>query len=75
MTIPTAFGGRGLSYMDSLLVIEEMARFCSTMGRITVEANMGAIGAVIKFGSEKQKRLAADYVLGGDKLLICITDS
>ena len=28
MTIPTAFDGRGLSYMDSLLVIEEMARFC-----------------------------------------------
>lgn len=74
MTIPTAFGGRGLSYMDSLLVIEEMARCCSTMGRITVEANMGAIGAVMKYGSERQKRLAADYVLGGDKPAICITE-
>lgn len=74
MTIPTAFGGRGLSYMDSLLVIEEMARCCSTMGRITVEANMGAIGAVMKYGSERQKRLAAEYVLGGDKPAICITE-
>lgn len=74
MTIPTAFGGRGLSYMDSLLVIEEMARCCSTMGRITVEANMGAIGAVMKYGSERQKHLAAEYVLGGDKPAICITE-
>ncbi len=74
MTIPTAFGGRGLSYLDSLLVIEEMARCCSTMGRITVEANMGAIGAVMKYGSERQKRLAADYVLSGDKPAICITE-
>ena len=74
MTIPTAFGGRGLSYMDSLLVIEEMARCCSTMGRITVEANMGAIGAVMEYGSERQKHLAAEYVLGGDKPAICITE-
>ncbi|MEK9622403.1 MAG: acyl-CoA dehydrogenase family protein, partial [Alphaproteobacteria bacterium] len=51
MTIPEAYGGRGLSYMDTVLVIEEMARACSTMGRITVEANMGAIGAVMKYGS------------------------
>ena len=74
MTIPTAFGGRGLSYLDSLLVIEEMARCCSTMGRITVEANMGAIGAVMKYGSERQKRLVADYVLSGDKPAIRITE-
>lgn len=45
------------------------------MGRITVEANMGAIGALMKYSSEKQKRLAADYVLGGDKPAICITDA
>ena len=74
MTIPTEYGGRGLSYMDTVLVIEEMARCCSTMGRITVEANMGAIGAVMKYGSVRQKRLAADYVLAGDKPAICITE-
>ncbi len=74
MTIPTEYGGRGLSYMDTVLVIEEMARCCSTMGRITVEANMGAIGAVMKYGSVRQKRLAAAYVLAGDKPAICITE-
>ena len=74
MTIPTAYGGKGLSYLDTVIVIEEMARCCSTMGRITVEANMGAIGAVMKYGTELQKRLAADYVLSGDKPAILISE-
>jgi len=74
MTIPTEFGGRGLTYLDTVLVIEEMARACSTMGRITVEANMGAIGAVMKYGTVAQKRLAAEHVLSGDKPAICITE-
>lgn len=74
MTIPVDYGGKGRSYHDSVLVIEEMARCCSSMGRITVEANMGAIGAVMKYGSDKQKRLTADFVLAGDKPAICITE-
>ena len=74
MTIPKAYGGQGRSYLDAVIVIEEMARCCATMGRITVEANMGAIGAVMKYGSEKQKKLAADFVLAGDKPAICITE-
>ncbi|MDA9008434.1 acyl-CoA dehydrogenase family protein [Alphaproteobacteria bacterium] len=74
MTIPKVYGGRGLSYHDTTLVIEEMARCCGVMGRITVEANMGAIGAVMEYGSEKQKKLGADLVLAGDKPAICITE-
>ncbi len=74
MTIPTEYGGRGLTYHDAVIVIEEMARVCAVTGRIVVEANMGAIGAVMKYGSEKQKRLAARYVLAGDKPAICITE-
>ena len=74
MTIPTAYGGRGCSYHDAVVVIEEMARCCGAMGRITVEANMGAIGAIMKYGSAAQKRLAAELVLAGDKPAICITE-
>ena len=60
MTIPVAYGGRGASYLEAVLVIEEMAKCCGVTGRIVVEANMGAIGAIMKYGSEAQKRLAAD---------------
>lgn len=74
MTIPEAYGGPGRSYHDVVLVIEEMARCCSTMGRISVEANMGAIGAIMHYGSEKQRTMAAEMVLGGDKPAICITE-
>ena len=74
MTVPRDYGGRGLSYMDAVLVIEEMAKVCGVTGRIVVEANMGAIGAVMKYGSEAQKKLAAGLVLAGDKPAICITE-
>jgi hypothetical protein len=74
MTIPEAYGGRGASYLDAVLVVEEMAKCCGITGRIVVEANMGAIGAIMKYGSESQKRLAAELVLAGDKPAICITE-
>ena len=74
MTIPRSLGGLGASYLDAVLVIEEMAKTCGVTGRIAVEANMGAISAIMTYGSEDQKRLAAELVLGGDKPAICITE-
>ncbi len=74
MTIPEAYGGRGRSWLDAVLVIEEMSRACSVTGRIAVETNMGAISAVMAYGTEEQKRMAADMVLAGDKPAICITE-
>jgi 3-sulfinopropanoyl-CoA desulfinase len=74
MTIPRAWGGRGASVLDAVLVIEEMAKVCGASGRITVESNMGAIGAILAYGSEAQKKLATSLVLEGDKPAICITE-
>jgi 3-sulfinopropanoyl-CoA desulfinase len=74
MTIPVAYGGQGASYLQAVVLIEEMAKACSTTGRICVESNMGALGAIMKYGSDAQKRLAASLVLGGDKPAICITE-
>ena len=74
MTIPVEYGGPGMSYLDVVLVIEEIAKACGVSARIVVEANMGAVGAVMKFGSEIQKKIAAEHVLSGDKPAICITE-
>ena len=74
MTIPVAYGGRGASYLHAVVLIEEMAKACSTTGRICVESNMGALGAIMRYGTEAQKRLAAALVLSGDKPAICITE-
>ncbi len=74
MTVPTEFGGAGHSLLDAVLVVEEMARQCGVTGRIAVEANMGALSAVMAYGTEAQKRMAAAFVLDGDKPAICITE-
>ena len=74
MTIPRELGGQGRSYLDAVLVIEEMAKHCGPSARIVVETNMGAIGAILKYGNQAQKKLAADLVLSGDKPAICITE-
>src|SRR5882724_9582771 len=74
MTIPVAYGGQGRSFLDAVLVIEEMAKCCTVTARIAVETNMGAISTVMAYGSEEQKKLAAGLVLSGDKPAICITE-
>ncbi len=74
MTVPREWGGQGASYLDAVLVVEEMAKGCAVCGRIAVEANMGAIGAIMAYGTPAQKRIAADLVLAGDKPAICITE-
>jgi 3-sulfinopropanoyl-CoA desulfinase len=73
-TIPREYGGAGGSFLDAVVIIEEMARVCGVTGRIAVETNMGAISAVMQYGSETQKHLAARLVLDGDKPAICITE-
>ena len=74
MTIPKALGGQGRSFLEAVLVIEEMAKCCTVTARIVVETNMGAISTVMAYGSEAQKQLAARLVLAGDKPAICITE-
>ena len=74
MTIPQQYGGQGRNWLDAVLVIEALSSACSVTGRIAVETNMGAISAVMAYGSDEQKKLAADMVLSGDKPAICITE-
>ena len=74
MTIPEEYGGLGLTYLDAVLVVEQLAKVCGVTARIVVEGNMGAIGAIMKYGSDAQKKMAAALVLAGDKPAICITE-
>jgi alkylation response protein AidB-like acyl-CoA dehydrogenase len=74
MTMPKAYGGQDRSFLDAVLVTEEMAKACTVTARIVVETNMGAISTVMAYGSETQKKLAAGLVLAGDKPAICITE-
>ncbi len=74
MTVPSDLGGQSSSYLDTVLVVEEISKACGISGRIVVEGNMGAIGAILSYGSQKQREIAAKHVLSGDKPAICITE-
>ena len=74
MTVPAELGGPGRSLLDAVLVVEEMAKVCGVTGRIAVECNMGAISAVMAYGTDAQRKRVAELVLAGDKPAICITE-
>ena len=74
MTIPRAYGGDGRPYLEAVQAIAEVGQACAASARIVVETNMGAVGAIFAYGTEAQKRRAADLVLAGDKPAICITE-
>ncbi len=74
MTIPREFGGAGASWLDCVLAVEEVARECALSARILVESNMGAISAVMAYGTPQQKAFCAALVLEGDKPAICISE-
>jgi len=56
-TIPKSYGGPGRSYFEAAPVIEEWRGYAWATGAHYGEANMGAISAVMLYGTEKQKRL------------------
>jgi alkylation response protein AidB-like acyl-CoA dehydrogenase len=74
MTVPESLGGQGRSVLDVVLVVEEMAKACGATGRIVVEANPGALGAIMAYGSVRRERRAAEFILQSDKPAICITE-
>ncbi|MFP4126770.1 MAG: acyl-CoA dehydrogenase family protein [Alphaproteobacteria bacterium] len=74
MPVPAAYGGPGLDQLDTCLVIEEIASARSTSGRIVVASNLGALGAVMAYGTEARKRLWAERVRAGDKPAIGIAE-
>ncbi|MEM7190207.1 MAG: 3-sulfinopropanoyl-CoA desulfinase [Pseudomonadota bacterium] len=74
MTIPKEYGGQGLSWLDTAIVVEQIGRACAVSARIVVETNMGGVSAIMAYGSEAQKKMASAMVLDGDKPAICITE-
>jgi 3-sulfinopropanoyl-CoA desulfinase len=69
MTFPEAYGGRNASSLDTILVIEEMARHCGISGRLVVDHNFGAVGTILNFGTEEQRQQVLPAVARGAKLM------
>lgn len=74
MSMPAAYGGKDVGFEGVCIAVEEAAKACGISGRIVVDTNMGAIPAIMTFGTDAQKRLAAELVLSGDKPAICFSE-
>ena len=74
MTVPEAYGGQGRPLIEAILVVEEMAKVCGITGRIVVEGNMGAVGAITAYGTEEQKQRYLPLIVQGDKPAIAISE-
>ena len=75
MTIPERFGGPERPLLDVVLAIEQVAKYCGVTGRIIVDANVGALGATMAYGTDEQREWLADRILDeGDKPAIAMTE-
>ena len=75
MTIPRKYGGQERPLIDAVLAIETAAKYCGVTGRILVETNMGALGAIMAYGTEEQRSKTARRILeDGDKPAIGMTE-
>ncbi len=75
MTIPKEYGGQGCSLIDAVLAIETTAKYCGVTARVIVETNMGALGCVMAYGTEEQRKTVAGRILEeGDKPAIGMTE-
>ena len=75
MTIPEAYGGQESPLIDAVLAIETTAKYCGVTARVIVETNMGALGCVMAYGTDDQRKLVAQRILEeGDKPAIGMTE-
>ncbi len=69
LTVPREYGGGGRSSLDAVLLIEEIGRHCGVSARVLVDHNFGAVGTILNFGTEEQRRRALSAVARGEKLM------
>lgn len=54
--VPEEYGGSGLSYIEYVTVIQEIARVCGSIGLSLAAHNSLCTGHILAFGNEEQKR-------------------
>ncbi|MEK7244399.1 MAG: acyl-CoA dehydrogenase family protein, partial [Pseudomonadota bacterium] len=74
LTIDPKYGGGGRPLIDALLVVEELAKVCGTVARISVDANTAVQKAISEFGTEEQRARFLPAIVAGDKPAIAITE-
>jgi alkylation response protein AidB-like acyl-CoA dehydrogenase len=64
--VPEAYGGSGMSYTEYVLVIEEIAKVCGSIGLSLAAHNSLCTGHILAFGSEEQKKAYLPKLASGE---------
>jgi alkylation response protein AidB-like acyl-CoA dehydrogenase len=54
--VPEAYGGAGLSYLEYVAVIQEIAKVCGSIGLSLAAHNSLCTGHILQFGNDEQKK-------------------
>jgi alkylation response protein AidB-like acyl-CoA dehydrogenase len=66
--VPTRYGGAGLDYLTYGLLVEEVARGCSSMRTVISVQTSLVCSAIMRWGSEEQKQRYLPRLCSGDWL-------
>jgi alkylation response protein AidB-like acyl-CoA dehydrogenase len=69
MTIPEEDGGQGMTLIDAMIVMEEIAKVCPNTADMFQVGNFGAIKQVAAYGSQELKQRILPTILSGEKLI------
>jgi alkylation response protein AidB-like acyl-CoA dehydrogenase len=68
--VAEADGGSGGAWLDAVLALEQVARFCPRSADVIAEGNFGAVRVLARFGTADQKRRFLAPVLKGEEVLV-----
>jgi alkylation response protein AidB-like acyl-CoA dehydrogenase len=66
MFVPEEYGGAGMSYTEYILVIEEIAKVCGSIGLSLAAHNSLCTGHILAFGTEEQKKAYLPKLSSGE---------
>lgn len=66
VNMPAELGGSGLPLLDTLLLTQTLQACSSALGSLAHRSSTGAVGAIAKLGSEKQKQAIVPRVCRGE---------
>jgi alkylation response protein AidB-like acyl-CoA dehydrogenase len=64
--VPESYGGAGMGYIEYILIIEEIARVCGSIGLSLAAHNSLCTGHILAFGNEEQKKAYLPWLASGE---------
>ncbi|HVB49681.1 MAG TPA: acyl-CoA dehydrogenase family protein [Burkholderiales bacterium] len=69
VNLPEAYGGHGMSHLDAVIVLEELAKVSPAVAFATFESCFGPILAIAHFAPEELKRRVIPRVAAGEAIV------